>query len=171
MPAGDNEVSCFMYIQVFRYFSGCLSFSQHAGPVCMTHDGLEFQFQQMSGLGEKRAACSRAVAELGELARAITREQQQGVRVDWDALEVLPAPPDEPQRVILAARVEIRLPLPMLVEHPQLLEMVRPWLVARVRGETFPLVVLNAGRLMGVDGRPGSRDGIQRYPAINTIQP
>jgi hypothetical protein len=146
------------------------SFSQHAGPVCMTDDGLEFQFQQLSGLNEKRAACSRVVAELGELARAIAREQQRGVRINWDVLQVLPAPADEPQRVLLAARVEIRLALPMLVDTPKLLKIVRPWLMARVRGEDYPLVVLNAGRLLGLDDSRDSSVVNQRYPAFNNAR-
>jgi hypothetical protein len=143
------------------------SFSQYAGPVCMTNDGLEFQFQQATDLGEKREACTRVVAELSELALAIAREQQQGVRVDWAALKVLPAPADESQRVILAKRVEIHLPLPLLAENPKLLEMVRPWLKARVRGEAYSLVVLNAGYLMGLGDRLDSRVVNQRYPAFN----
>jgi len=143
------------------------SFSQYAGPVCMTNDGLEFQFQQATDLGEKREACTRVVAELSELAMAIVREQQQGMRVDWNVLKVLPAAADEPQRVILATRIEIQLPLPMLAENPGLLKMVRPWLKARVRGEAYSLVVLNAGRLMGLGDRPDSSAVIQRYPAFN----
>ncbi|MEN8204556.1 MAG: hypothetical protein ABFS24_00975 [Pseudomonadota bacterium] len=145
------------------------SFSQYAGPVCMTNDGLEFQFQQATDLGEKREACTRAVAELSELARAIGREQQQGVRVDWDALKVLPGQSGESQRVILAARIDIQLPLPMLVENPDLLALVRPWLKARVRGESYSLVVLNAERLMGLGDRPDSRVVNQRYPAFNNV--
>jgi hypothetical protein len=146
------------------------SFSQHAGPVCMTDDGLEFQFQQLSGLNEKRAACSRVVAELGELALAIAREQQRGVRINWDVLQVLPAPADEPQRVLLAAGVEIRLALPMLVDTPKLLKIVRPWLMAKVRGEDYPLVVLNAGRLLGLDDSRDSSVVNQRYPAFNNVR-
>jgi hypothetical protein len=145
------------------------SFSQHAGPVCMTNDGLEFQFQQMAGLGEKREACSRVVAELSELARAIAREQQQGTRINWETLEVLPAPADEPQRVRLATRVEIRLELPMLNGKPGLLKIVRPWLMARVRGDSYSLVVLNADRLMGLDDSHISEPASQRYPVFNTV--
>ena len=148
------------------------SFSQQAGPVCVTSDGLEFQFQQMTGLGEKREACTRVVAELGELIGTIIREQQQGVKIDWDTLEVLPAPADEQQRVRLAARVEVRLELPMLNGKPQLLKIVRPWLQARVRGDSFSLVVLNAEHLMGLNGGHTRRQpASQRYPAFNTIQP
>jgi hypothetical protein len=145
------------------------SFSQYAGPVCMTDDGLEFQFQQMSDLGEKRVACTRAVAELSELARAITRSIKQGVSVDWDALQVLHAPGDEPQWVKLAARVEIRLPLPLLVENPELLGLVRPWLKARVHGGEFHLIVLNAERFLGLEDRPAGTAVKQRYPAFNIV--
>ena len=145
------------------------SFSQYTGPVCMTNDGLEFQFQQMSDMGEKRVACTRVVAELSELARAIAREQQQGKRINWETLEILPAPADEPQRVRLAARVEVRLELPMLSGKPKLLAIVRPWLMARVRGDTYSLVVLNADRLMGLDGSHISEPASQRYPAFNAV--
>ena len=135
----------------------------------MTDDGLEFQFQQMSDLGEKRVACTRAVAELSELARAITRSIKQGVSVDWDALQVLHAPGDEPQWVKLAARVEIRLPLPLLVENPELLGLVRPWLKARVHGGEFRLIVLNAERFLGLEDRPAGTVVKQRYPAFNIV--
>jgi hypothetical protein len=145
------------------------SFSQHAGPVCMTADGLEFQFQQLSGLGEKREACTRVVAELSELARAIASEQEQGASIDWNTLKILPALAGEPQRVMLAARIEIRLALPTLVELPKLLKIVRPWLIARVRGEDYPLVVLNAERLLGLEESHDSGTVIQRYPAFNAV--
>ena len=145
------------------------SFSQYAGPVCMTNDGLEFQFQKMAGLGEIREACTRVVAELSELARAIAREQQQGTRINWETLEVMPGPADEPQRVRLAARVEVRLELPMLNGKPELLEIVLPWLMARVRGDNYSLVVLNAGRLMGLDDSHISEPDSQRYPAFNIV--
>ena len=147
------------------------SFSQHAGPVCMTNDGLEFQFQQMTGLGEKREACTRVVVELSELARAIDENNQQGARVDWDALKVMPAVADEPHRVMLATGVEIRLALPMLAENPELLGMVRPWLNARVRGDTYHLVVLHAERYLGLADKPVTSTVNQRYPAFTNVNP
>jgi hypothetical protein len=147
------------------------SFSQYTGPVCMTNDGLEFQFQQMSDMGEKRVACTRAVAELSELARAITLSIKQGVRVDWDALKILHAPGDEPQWVMLAARAEIRLPLPLLAENPELLGLVRPWLKARVRGDTYHLVVLHAERYLGLADKPAASTVKQRYPAFTNVNP
>jgi hypothetical protein len=133
------------------------SFNQDMGPVCKTDDGLEFQFQKMSDLAQKRVACNQVIAELSALARAITREQRRGVRVDWNGLGVLLEPAGEPQRVILAAGTEIRLRLPLLAENPKLLKIVRSWLRSRILGENLTLVVLNAERLMGLEETPTSR--------------
>jgi hypothetical protein len=150
------------------------SFSQHAGPVCMTDDGLEFQFRDMSDFSEKRAACTRAVAELSKLASAIERHIHQGVRIDWNMLGILPDPGADTRRVMLAAAQEIQLDLPMLADNPELLKIVRPWLRARVQGNDFQLVVLNAGRLMGLEGgpaiSPADSTANQRYPAFNTVK-
>ena len=142
------------------------SFSQHSGPVCMTNDGLEFQFQQMSDLAMKRAACSQVVAELSALASALAREQQQGASINWRSLAVHPAAPETDNRVSIGMHEDIHLRLPTLAGLPQLLKMVRPWLTARVRGDTFQLVVLNAEYLLGLTEPAEPEAGIQRYPAF-----
>jgi hypothetical protein len=61
---------------------------------------------------------------------------------------------------------DIHLRLPTLAGLPQLLKMVRPWLTARVRGDTFQLVVLNAEYLLGLTEPAEPEAGIQRYPAF-----
>jgi HPt (histidine-containing phosphotransfer) domain-containing protein len=142
------------------------SFSQHTGPVCMTNDGLEFQFQRLSDLAVKRAVCSQVVAELSELADALAREQQRGISINWKVLAIHPAPPGTENRVRIALRDEIRLLLPTLAGLPQLVKIVRPWLSARVRGDTFQLVVLNAEYMMGLTEPAEPETGIQRYPAF-----
>ncbi len=142
------------------------SFSQHTGPVCMTNDGLEFQFQQASDLAVKRAVCSRVVAELAELAGALAHRQQQGVSINWNMLAIHPATPGAENRVSISGHDEIHLTLPTLAGLPQLLKMVRPWLSARVRGDTFQLVVLNAENMMGLTEPRVPATGIQRYPAF-----
>jgi HPt (histidine-containing phosphotransfer) domain-containing protein len=142
------------------------SFSQHSGPVCMTNDGLEFQFQQLSDLTMKRAACSQVVAELSALASALAREQQQGASINWKSLAVHPASPETDNRVSISMHEDIHLRLPTLAGLPQLLKMVRPWLTARVRGDTFQLVVLNAEYLLGLKEPAEPEAGIQRYPAF-----
>ena len=142
------------------------SFSQHTGPVCMTNDGLEFQFQQLSDLAVKRAACSQVVAELSELASALAAEQQQGVSINWKVLAIHPAPLETENRVRIGLRDEIRLMLPTLAGLPKLVRIVQPWLTARVRGDTFQLVVLNAEYMMGLTEPAQPETGTQRYPAF-----
>jgi hypothetical protein len=131
------------------------SFSQYAGPVCMTDDGLEFQFREMSGMKQKRAACSRVVAELYDLVYALARRRDQGSMVDWRALQISPIAGSEEHQVMLNTSAEIRLPLPGLAASKDLLRIVRPWLAARVNGKEFHLVVLNAGDLL---------QGVGEYP-------
>lgn len=124
------------------------SFSQHAGPVCMTDDGLEFQFRKMSEMKEKRAACSQIVAELYDLVAALAREHDRGSRVEWGALEIIPIAGNQRHRVVLNTGDDIRLSLPGLASSKELFRAVRPWLAARAGGQEFHLVVLNAGHLM-----------------------
>ena len=124
------------------------SFSQYAGPVCMTDDGLEFQFREMSGLGQKRAACSQIVAELYDLVDALVRRHRQGIMVDWNALKISPIAGSEGHQIVLNTSEDIRMSLPGLAASKDLFRMVRPWLEARTKGQEFHLVVLNAGYLM-----------------------
>jgi len=124
------------------------SFSQYAGPVCMTDDGLEFQFRDMSGLGQKRVACSQIVAELYDLVDALARRHRQGIMVDWNALKISPIAGSEGHQIVLNTNDDIRMPLPGLAASKDLFRMVRPWLAARATGREFHLVVLNAGHLM-----------------------
>lgn len=124
------------------------SFSQHAGPVCMTDDGLEFQFREASGLRQKRTACSQIVAELYDLVAALTRRHSQGIPVDWGALKISPIAGSEGHQVVLNGIDDMHLSLPGLAASKDLFRIVRPWLAARVQGREFHLVVLNAGHLM-----------------------
>jgi len=131
------------------------SFSQQAGPVCGTDDGLEFQFLNMENLGPKREACTRVVGELNTLAAAIALQVAGGIRVDWNALAIGRGAQAEEQTVILNGEGDfLRLALPALAERGALLAIVRPWLAAKVSGQRYPLVVLNAGQLLAPPGRP-----------------
>ena len=124
------------------------SFSQQAGPVCLTDDGLEFQFRDMVNLQRHREICAQVIAELRGLAGAIAAQQSQGVRVDWNDLVIRPLAGETGQRVILnGAGGEVRLALPALAARPDLFRIVRPWLAAKAGGGSYHLVVINAERL------------------------
>jgi hypothetical protein len=130
------------------------SFSQGAGPVCETTDGLEFQFRNMDNLDQKRDACARTVRELNDLAAAIARNMAAGVRVDWGRLAIHPLADGNEQVMLNREGDYLRLPLPTLVERTELLIIVRPWLAAKSEGTPYKLVVLHAGELLGPPGFP-----------------
>jgi hypothetical protein len=132
------------------------SFSQQAGPTCSTADGLEFQFQDMTDIGAKRAACGMIVRELNALAAALAWDISNGSRIDWNRLAIHELPGEEEHQVELAGDGStLRLPLPALAATPGLFELVRPWLAAKVGGRPdYRLVVINADRLMAPLIRP-----------------
>jgi hypothetical protein len=125
------------------------SFSEQAGPVCATDDGLQFQFQDAVNLSRKRKACSRVIAELNALAELIAKNLSSGVRIDWNRLAILPPAGEDQHLVELDGEGGfIRMPLPALAATPQLFNLVRPWLAAKVKGNAIGQVVINADRLM-----------------------
>lgn len=130
-------------------------FGEKAGPVCATHDGLEFQFRNTDHLREKREACARIVAELNMIAAAISKRLDSGTRVDWNAVTVRSYARGQPQRVLLNTGGEyLPLTLPALAATPDLFSQVRPWLAAKVTGGKINIVVINAGGLLAPLGIP-----------------
>lgn len=126
------------------------SFSQQAGPTCSTGDGLEFQFQDMTNIGEKRKACGRIVKELNALATALAWNISNGNRIDWNRLTIHALPGEEEHQVELTGGGStIRLPMPALAKTSRLFELLRPWLAAKVGGQPgYRLVIINADDLM-----------------------
>jgi hypothetical protein len=125
------------------------SFSQYAGPACSTADGLELQFQTMQDLRRKREICTRLVAELNLLLAAIDAAVGTGTRVDWNQLEIRGSPNAEQQQVVLNGRGDtLFLAVPGLTEVPDFLRRALPWVAARVKGERYRLVLLNADTLV-----------------------
>jgi hypothetical protein len=125
------------------------SFSEKAGPVCATDDGLIFQFQDTLMLAQKRQACERIVAELNALALTIAENRAAGVAIDWGGLSIHSLPGENQHQVELdGAGGYIRMSLPALAASKRLFELVRPWLAAKVKGNSIRQVVVNADRLM-----------------------
>lgn len=124
------------------------SFSQHAGPACVSDDGLELQFRDMSELKKKRRACDQIVADLNALAAAIGSKIAAGVRIDWNRLKITPRPDDRQQVILNGEGASIHIPLHALVLTPDLFRILRPWLAARTAGNSYRQVVLNAEPLV-----------------------
>ena len=124
-------------------------FSEQAGPACATDDGLEFQFRDRVNLSRKRQACSQIVAELNTLADLIAENLAAGVRIDWNRLAIRPYWEADQHLVELDSRGgAVRVSLPTLAVTPQLLPLIRPWLAAKVKGNSDRQVVIDADRLM-----------------------
>lgn len=130
------------------------SFSQNAGPVCEGSDGLQFQFNSMDNLGRKRDVCARTVAELDTLTAELANRLAFGVRIDWERIMIRSLPGGEEQVTLNQEGDYIQQSLPTLAQRRDLFRLVRPWLAAKAKGTPYPLVVLNAGRLLGEPGFP-----------------
>jgi hypothetical protein len=124
------------------------SFSQNAGPACISRDGLEFMFKNSDNLVQKRDTCARVVAELNILAAALAQEIATGTRVDWRQLAVHARVDGDEQVIFDGTGHYLRLPLPTLAPRRALLKRVRPWLAAKATGTPVTFVILNAGPLL-----------------------
>jgi hypothetical protein len=124
------------------------SFSQNAGPTCISRDGLEFMFKNSDNLVQKRDACARVVAELNILATALAREIATGTRIDWRQLAVHARVDGDEQVILNGTGHYLRLPLPTLAPKRELLKRVRPWLAAKTKETPVTFVILNAGPLL-----------------------
>ncbi len=129
------------------------SFSETTGPVCSSYGGLEFRFDNATDLSRKREACARVVAELNILATEIARHKERGLRVDWDALALHTLPGGDRQRVALNRDGDaFQAYLPGLAAAPKLVDLLKPWLIARVNGLQHQLVVDDAETLLPAVG-------------------
>jgi hypothetical protein len=124
------------------------SFSQNAGPTCISRDGLEFMFKNSDNLVQKRDACARVVAELNILATALAREIATGTQIDWRQLAVHARVDGDEQVTLNGTGHYLRLPLPTLASRRELLKRARPWLAAKMEGRPVTFVILNAGPLL-----------------------
>lgn len=126
-------------------------FSDHTGPVCSNGDGLEFQFRTLENMDLKRIVCQRIVAELELLANAVSRRMASGTRVDWNSVAIHGPPGGSEHTVTLNPEGDtLQLALPELATQNHAFRRVLPWLAAKVRGEHYTLVVLDAGSLLGL---------------------
>jgi hypothetical protein len=103
----------------------------------------------MEDLGRKREICTQLVAELTLLLAAIDAEAGAGVGIDWSRLEIRGNPDAEQQQIVLNGHGDsLFVAVPGLVEVPDLLRRALPWVAARLKGESYHLVLLNADTLV-----------------------
>jgi hypothetical protein len=125
------------------------SFGGETGPVCSTGDGLELHFRSSDDLRRKREACTRVVTELNTLVAEIQRYPGVGAQLDWDALTIDALPGADRHRVVLSTAGDyFQAYLPALAATPDLMALVRPWLMAKVNGLEPQQVVIDAETLL-----------------------
>jgi hypothetical protein len=125
------------------------SFSEEKGPICGTVDGLAFQFRSIENLRQKRQTCARVVAELYLLTTEIARHKAGGTHVEWNGLVIHGVPGEAQQLVQLNSDGDtLQLPLPSLAGKADLIELLLPWLAAKVNGVDHHLEVSDAERLL-----------------------
>ena len=125
------------------------SFSEDAGPICSTDDGLVFQFENASDLRRKREACARVVAELHLLAAEIIQRKKQGTRVNWKAMKIVTLPLRLHHEIHLNNDGDVLiLYVPALADAPDLFTLLRPWLAANVSGVDHRVVISDAETLL-----------------------
>ena len=121
------------------------SFSEDAGPSCVTDDGLVLQFETMAGLGQKREFCLQLVAELRAIARAMARERDRGVVIDWQRLAVHGIPGRAQYQLDLNQSGDsLQLAIPHSAAIPGFLAQAQDWLRARSGSRQHTLVLDNA---------------------------
>ena len=83
------------------------------------------------------------VAELDRLISEIRQHQATGRITDWDALAIRTLPGGDLQRVELnAAGDYVETYLPVLAAAPDLLALLRPWLIGKVNAlDPQPLLI------------------------------
>lgn len=132
-------------------------FSDAAGPVCSSGDGLDFAFRDSDNLLHKRSVCTHAIDELHTLAGAIMQHIASGARIEWNALAIRSAAATGAHEVQVdsdGSTLRLPLRLPLLAAAPRLLSEARPWLAARSDGRQHRVVIENAEQLLALDPAP-----------------
>lgn len=119
------------------------SFSDGRGPVCVTNNGLEFQFKNLRHLARKRSACVQVAEQLSELSDALRRAAATGVDIDWRVINIVSTGAGSPEQVTLNRRGDyLLLSVPSLAASRTLQQISMSWVRARVMGasifQSFP---------------------------------
>jgi hypothetical protein len=148
------------------------SFSDQPGPSYNTEGELEIQFTSIADLRWKRTACAAVSGDVLFLAERIALERANGTLLDWNAIAIHPRAGGDIDRVVLNERGEyLLLRLPALSAVPEFFRLVLPWLIARMGGVNYGLVVVNGKRVLAPLSQPihrGICDSLDRHTRFGT---
>ncbi|WP_237444475.1 hypothetical protein [Sinobacterium norvegicum] len=122
---------------------------QQQGPACRSDDGIQFAFDNMSQLGDKKQLCQQLASELQNIANNLMQLQSSGAVVDINQLS-LKARGERGESTITVNKLgqSIQLSLPSLSLQPRIFAIAKPWLRAQYEGREAVLLIENAEQLM-----------------------
>jgi hypothetical protein len=126
------------------------SFGDDRAATLSTADGIHCRFRDASDRRLKEQACLNLVRELGVLANALRDARTAGFGVDWDRLQVPPAPRGELTRVVINPRGDyVRVALPTVSRLGAWPPEASDWLRYRSADRTYQWVLEGADGLLG----------------------
>ena len=135
--------------------AGGWAFGDDLSSAYRTEDGLSFMFSDLANRPQKQQICAQLAIELREIVSLLIRAEHAGYRIDWESLRLAPRLPGDggPQRLIFNRDdTFVRASLPTLAVATEVLEISRPWIKARVAGQSyhqqFPRVDLFVSELL-----------------------
>ncbi len=125
------------------------SFRAGSGSIYQTADGLNFVFSNVRNKAAKEKFCLRISGQLRLLGDALALALRRGQSVDWQFLKLKPGVEGDYQWVLPAAHTPgLRLVLPELAMAPEVLNIAKPWIKARLEKERIEQYFRDADRLL-----------------------
>jgi hypothetical protein len=115
-----------------------------AGATCV-NEGVEVVFRRTPNMAILRGLCEEMAAEVTALLTALAGQKSHGVAIDWQRLSITSGQNRNEFLVTLNIRGDsVLLDIPILFGSEGLLQDLSPWLQARLRGKSNPIVSLDA---------------------------
>ncbi len=115
----------------------------------LTRDGLLFEFNRATDRKMKGEAALAVIIELRKIVTAFKRFQQSGGAIDWTGIVIRSTAASEDHLIELNNQGDfLRLWLPNLHNHGNILHESLPWVHARVNGYQYELKIRNADHLL-----------------------
>ena len=117
---------------------GTWQFSDESGPTYASEDGLQCVYGDSRHLKLKQASCTAVMQDLRRVVAGLRAAAARGGAIDWGALRLEPRGLGSPAHLSVgSAGPGFEADVPHLAAAPELLQLLAPWLQARVRGQAL----------------------------------
>ena len=129
--------------------SGIWLFSSENGPIYMTGQGINCEFNNTSNRKLKAAACESLAGEVTRLAKALQEAEAAGHNIDSEFLALHSSANNEMLQIIINQQgKQIKQSLPLLQKHPELFSEIRPWFMNDSDEQPPDIEISRAERLL-----------------------